>query len=821
MGGYLVIRRHALATAAGVALLAASTMPAFAQDKPAGAPPQPKTGPQADFGDDIIVTAQRRSENVQDVPVTVSVVTQKQLDVQNITTTTDLTRAVPALTATDEGIFQVRGIGTQGFGRSAEQSVSVVLDGVVLGRALTNSMYDLDNVEVLSGPQGTLFGKNANAGVINVVTHAPVLNDYQAIGHLDIGNQDYVHGYVIGNLPIGNNAALRISYHHDQTGRNVYNTLFKEWDRNTDDGVRGRLLWKPTESLTINLSGDYQHLASNGVNGVADFAGVGVYSSAPKGSLLEATLAGCGIVASPRNNRVCANSLRLPGVKLGDTYGRRNFGGSLTIDYTFASDLTFTSITAFRKTTNEEFGIDADVAGEFADTLPANYLDRNLVPYVATTWSEEARIASSASKPLSFVAGVYFDATDTRDEIDQTGTFGIPLGGLEFRRQPTFRIHQRDYAAFGQIDWRITPNLKIFVGGRVTHNDLSDFSINSFANPNGVYLYTGDTGFFSVLPVNSCTLAGGVPYDAVQIPCPAGTSVNEPARLKKTGFSGTAGIQYRFSPNTMIFARYARGYKGPFLNESVTYNAGLARQPLAIDSEFVDSVDLGIKTKVFNRLSLSVSLFDSKINGFQTTVYVPPIPPQIVANFIQGNAKYAITRGVEVSFFGNLSRNLSLSGGLLYNDAHFNKGFLVPCATGQCEALRQLPFAPKWKATISGEYHHSLFAKVDGVAQFDFSYSDKFNYGSSPGNPASPARYLLGLRTGLRTSDGRFGIFVFCRNCLDKRYPIITTFDGFGAYDGSALPAVPGGPAPVGAATVQYLSADSYRVLGLTLDARF
>lgn len=803
-----------------VALLGLAT-PAWAQTTTA--PPAASSAPQSDddLSNDIIVTAQRRAENIQDVPLTVTAVTGKELGIRNILTTTDLVRAVPALTATDQGIFQVRGIGTQGFGRSAEQSVSVVLDGVVLGRALTNSMYDLENVEILSGPQGTLFGKNANAGVINVVTKAPVLGKYEVIGHLDVGNMSYIHGYIIANVPLGENAALRVSYHHDQTGHIVYNTAYGLWDRNRDDGVRARLMWKPTDSLTINLAGDYQQLSSNGVNGAADFAGVGVYAAAPKGSLLEARLAGCGIIASPQNNRVCGNSLRVAGVDIGNAYGRKNFGGSLTIDYTIANDLTFTSITAFRKTIKGEFGIDADLAGDFADTMPQNLLDRNQVPYRATTFSEEARVASSASKPVSFVAGVYFDATKTLDVIDQSGTFGIPLGGLEFRRQPTFSIRQHDYAAFGQVDWRVTPNLKVFFGGRVTHNDLRDFSINSFANPNGRYIYTGDTGFFSVLPVNECTLAGGVPYDAVQKACPAGTSVTRPARLRKTGFSGTAGLQYKVGADTMLFARYSRGYKGPFLNESVTYNAAFTRQPLQVNSEFVDSVDLGIKTTLFDRFSVNASIFNSKINGYQTTIYVPPIAPQIVANFIQGNAKYAITRGAEISFFGNLTPNFSLSGGLLYNEAHFNKGFLVSCATGTCPALPQLPFAPKWKATVAGEYHHALFRKIEGYAQFDFSFSDKYNYGSSPGNPRSPERYLLGLRGGLRTTDGRFGVAAFCRNCLDKRYPILSAFDGFAAYDGSTQPAVAGGPAPTGSSFVQYLTVDSYRIYGLTLDVRF
>ena len=779
----------------------------------------------------IIVTAQRRAEDVQDVPITVSVATQRQLDIQNITTTTDLVRAVPALTASDQGVFQVRGIGTRGFGRSAEQSVSVVMDGVVLGRGLTNALYDVETVEVLSGPQGTLFGKNSNAGLINVTTKAPKLGETEFIGHFNIGNRDYIHGYAIANLPLGDKAAFRISYRHTRTGKVVFNEFYDEWDRNTDDGVRARFRWQPSDRLTIDLSGDYQRLASNGVNGSADFAGVGVQVEAPKGSALEATLAACGIVASPRNNKTCGDSLRVAGVDEGDTYGRENYGGSLAIDWEFADGLTLTSITALRKTRKGEFGIDADLAGEFADTVPANLLDRNLIPYNSKTWSQEARIASSTANPLSFVAGVYYAKTDTLDVIDQSGTFGINLGGLEFRRNPTFIINQRDYAAFGQVDWRITPALKLFVGGRVTHNNLKDFSFNSFdrsVTAGGPYLYTGDTGFFSVLPVNSCTLAGGLPFAelaaAQQVACPAGTSLTEPARVKKTGFSGTAGITYELSPDTMIFARYARGYKGPFLNESVTYTPSLARQPLKVDPEYVDSIDLGIKTRLFNRFAFNLSAFYSKFDGYQTTIYVPPVPPQVVINFIQGNADGTTTKGIEASFYGNLTPHLSLSGGILYNEASYGKDFRVPCTTdpsGVCAPLRQLPFAPRWKATFAGEYKRKISNGIEGFAQFDLDYSDKYNYGSSPGNPTSPSRYLLGLRSGLRFSEGRFGVAAFCRNCLDKRYPITTTFDGFAGFNGARTPAVAGGAAPVGGAFVQFLTIDSYRVWGLTLDASF
>ena len=789
---------------AGIALAAVATSGAWAAQSSASS---------ATSVSEVVVTAEKRLENIQEVPITMTAVKQQQLDRQNIQTTTDLVRAVPSLTTSDEGVFQIRSIGTQGFGRSAEQSVSVVLDGVVLARTLTNALYDLDHVEVLSGPQGTLFGKNATGGVINIVTNAPVLNHWEAIGHIDAGSHDYIHSYVVANIPIGDTAALRLSYHHDATGHIVFNTFYDKWDHNTDDGVRARLLWRPNDRLTLNITGDYQKLASNGVNGVADFAGVQVYSFAPAGSALAATLASCGIVASPNNNRVCANSLYENGVSIGNTYGRWNAGGAIQIDYALPLGLTFTSITAIRQTVNEDFKVHGDIAGEFGDTLPQNILDRNLVPYYDRTISEEARIASPANQPINFVVGFYYSTTYTHDEIDQSGTFGIPLGGLEFRRFYDMWIHQDNYAGFGQVNWQATPKLRFLVGGRVTHDDLSDLSINRFddAFPPGPFIYTGNLGFFSVLPVNSCTVAGGVPYDAVQKPCPAGTSTTDPGRLTKTGLSGKAGVEYQFSPRLMVFATVARGYKGPFLNEAATYIASLPQTPLVVKSEYPLDFELGVKA-TFNRLAVDASLFTDKIEDFQTTIYVPPTSQMALANFIQGNAPHAITRGIELSVFGDLTDDFSINAAAIYNDAHFNKDFLVNCAAGPCPALHQLPFAPRYKATLSGEFHHPISNQLTGFLASDLAFSSKYFYSSSPGFPPSPSRYLLGARAGVRVG-GHWSVAVFCRNCLDKRYPISAAPDGFAASDGGIV----GNQF----STYQFLTIDSYRVVGATLDARF
>ncbi|MGH6986760.1 MAG: TonB-dependent receptor [Caulobacteraceae bacterium] len=768
---------------------------------------------------EIVVTAEKRSENIQTVPVDVTAVSDKELLQRGIETTSQLVLAVPSLTVSSAGVFQIRGLGTQGFGRSAEQSVSVVVDGVSMPRPLANvlgnSVFDLNHVEVLNGPQGTLFGRNADSGVINIVSNAPVLGQYEAIVHADVGTHDFTNIDGIVNIPLGQNAALRLAVHHDTTGHIVYNTVYGLWDHEEDDGLRGRFLWKPRDNLTVNLSADYQDLSSNGVNGGADFAGVSVFTSIPAGTPLATTIAGCGIVPGPNNNKTCASSLYAQGVSTGDVYGGRRGGGAVQIDWNFWGGLTLTSITALRQSVTGDFAVFGDIAGDFGDSLPAsvNVLKRNLVPTYLRQFSEEARIASPAADRINWVAGVYYSDTATVDRIDQSGQLGIPLGPDELRRLNTIWGHATNYAGFGQINFELTPQLTLIAGGRVTHDDLSDFSFNSFpdAVPAGPFIYTANTGAFSVFPVNSCTLAGGNPDVAGS--CPAGTSLAAPAKLSTTGYNWKAGIKYTFSHELMVFATATHGYKGPFVNDQASYP--IAGSQLVVKPESALAFEIGLKSTLWDRLAVDLDIFDQKTDNFQTTIYVPIIPPALAPNFIQGNAPYAITRGVELSVFGNVTRDFSLDADLLYDDAHFGPNFTVNCATGPCLTVSQMPFAPTWKATLRGEYRHKLSDKVQGYVESDLTFSSKFPYVSNPGpGNSSGSRYMLGAHAGFRFDHDRYAISVFCRNCLDERYPA-----SVGPY---LFASEAGGVSPAGVdAVTQYLSIDSYRVVGVTLDAKW
>src|SRR5262249_44453230 len=157
----------------------------------------------------------------------------------------------------------------------------------------------------------------------------------------------------------------------------------------------------------------------------------------------------------------------------------------------------------------------------------------------------------------------------------------------------------------------------------------------------------------------------------------------------------------------MAYATVTRGYKGPFINDQASYP--ITGPQLVVKPEYPTDVELGFKTEVRNNLYVDVSLFYDKTKGFQTTVYTPPSSANAVSSFINGNADYALTYGIDVAMTGNVTSDLSFNADLIYNKANFNKGFQVPCDAvgGTCEAVSQLPYAPKFKATISGEYRHN------------------------------------------------------------------------------------------------------------------
>ena len=328
--------------AVAIAAVLAAGAPAIAVA--ADTTPVADTSPLAE----IVVTAQKREEKLKDVPIAMTVVGAGQLQDQNVTTIADLSRTAPALEMIQSfggpgGGGQIRGIGTQSFTRSAEGAVGIVVDGVSQGNLNINNIFDTSRVEVLRGPQGTLFGLTSSAGVINMVTNAPDPSKFESIWHAEYANkgtagsefgQEMIHGVV--NIPISGNSALRVAGSIDDNKGVQHNSYTGEDDTVHNSAVRARYLWRPTDEFTVNVIGDYQKIIQHGAQGGA----IAAFTYVTADPTLAAQLAACGITAGFANQDRCANH---------NQYAEdSNYGASVQLDWNLGP-ATLTSISAYRR----------------------------------------------------------------------------------------------------------------------------------------------------------------------------------------------------------------------------------------------------------------------------------------------------------------------------------------------------------------------------------------------------------------------------------------------------------------------------------------
>ena len=771
--------------------------PAMAQDEASERIDRESSGDQDAI---IVVTAQKREERLQDVPINVNVVGADQLDRQNVTDTVSLADAVPSLTIAGGSIGgpQIRGIGTSTFARSAETSVSTVLDGVVLDRNRATELYDVERVEVLNGPQGTLFGKNASAGLINIVSRKPDLSRFSVYGKGDVGNRDYRDFEAAINVPFSPTLGIRVAGHYNSYGNTIFNPIVNKADFTETASVRGQIRWEPTPSFTANLLGAYTKIATNGVNGsVGPLRTILPATGNPGGTpdltgtnlaaynLVTGTLAAqCGVAPDPRNNIVCQDGVN-------PTTGGNLFPSSfrmfaLQLDWD-VGPATLTSITAHRRFAYGNSMLPAGTPGNDADSTPFPILSSNLSDGRTSTFSQELRVATPADEPISFVAGLYGSWQDSDQGITQTGTVFFnpsPTAPL-LSRGNTFNITQRNYGIFGQVDFDLTEQLKAFVGGRYTHDYLRDVT-ELIVVP----------GFIALPPSQQ--------FREIDI------------TDKRDNLSWRAGLQFYFTPDVQIYGSVARGYKGSLINDGLT-NSSIGQT--LVEPEKPLAFELGLKASVLdNRLGLNIALFHTEVDNYQTTVFLPP-DASGRSGFATGNASSVRTRGVDLSIFGRPFDGFTVNAGVLYNDSSYADDFRVACSQlfppgqsgcgtdGTTSPVDRLVFAPEWKASVSGQYETNLFGNVDGFVQGDLVYTSSFFYTPTPDpNTIAPSYTKLGGRIGIKSSDGFWTLSVFGRNLLDERIPQYVIPDPLSARNGLG-----------GRSYVQQFDVNSYRIIGVSL----
>lgn len=775
-------------TLASVSLLAIAT-PAVAQEPaPASAtttnqgntPAEGSTdgtaAPAQNAGSDIVVTAQRRKERVVEVPISITVANQAQLERQQVNTVNDLNRIAPSLEIqaapgqNTGGGGSIRGIGTQTFNQGAVGSVGFVVDQVSQGNANLTDLFDVARVEVLKGPQGTLFGLTTSAGVINITTNAPDPNRISArfrtelsgagIAGSKYGNQI---GQMMLNLPLSSNAALRVSGSLNMRqgpDRDVTNHDYDQVDRVS---ARARLLWQPSDRLTFNVIGDY---AAGQTMGSGDFftfvrtSGPGILplpTPFPVPDDITARLASCGVTAREGNRDYCSNDY--------PTAHDYNYGASLQADYD-AGPVTLTSITAYRGSRTNGRGAASNIFR--ADPLILEILG-GPTHTTLDLLTQEFRVTSPSNQFLEYTLGAFFSH---QKSLTDPATFDITLHlfpgvNIPIVRNLGSRNHVTDDSAavFGQATFHVTPKLRLIAGGRYTSARLK------LQGENLGTLFAGGADAYS--------------YDQ---------------RYKKNVISYRAGAQYDIARNTMVYVTASRGFKGG----QIVLPTDPTVAPSVLRAEIPTDYEAGLKSTLFGGWVADLNVFYEKFKDFQAQQCLSNATTGSL-NCISTNINGVKSRGAEISFFGRVTRGLTLNTGFIYSKTTYPNGFLGTDGTNI--GGTQLAYAPKYKFTLSGEYEQPVSSGLKGFLAADAVWKSRIRYeANSVSESTYGAHWMVGGRIGLRSNDDRYSAAIFGRNLFNQHEPILYQ-SGF-PYSGGANVGAIYGPL-------------SFRQVGVSFDAKF
>ncbi|WP_404337944.1 TonB-dependent receptor [Sphingomonas sp. MMS12-HWE2-04] len=734
----------------GAALAVFAALPAAAQEDAAGS--KPASNDAGDPGE-IVVTAQKRSQRLQDVPVAVTVISGDTLAAQAGVNLENAQYLVPTMnfrksgTTLNQSLF-LRGVGTSTFSIAGEPSISTVVDGVVYSRAgeAFSDLIDIDRIEVLPGPQGTLFGKNASAGVINIVTKKPGDQFGGFVeGSYFTGGDEYRARAAV-DIPLGESVKSRFTGFYGNWDGNIRNIAHGGERVNGYDhwGVRGIVVADPSPDLSLTLIGDYR---KSNDDCCAEVIGTPPVSGASAALLPD---------INGRESRTINQDL-ITSTK------ETSWGLSLQADWTLGRH-TVTSITAYRRWDNEEI--------RDGDWLPAAYVGLGQLhdtgPQTGNTFSQELRLTSPTGQFFEYVVGAFYSRAFSerifrRDDIVCTvtpapaATALVPCttpGATVTRPSGTadFGSTFKNYALFGQGTLNFTQTLRGIVGLRYTIDDLNVFHqrVTALAGP-GINPSFG--------PFEDSTSHQNV--------------------------SGKVGLQYDIVPQAMVYATYARGYKGPAYN--VFFNLTASGTNI-IAPETADSYEIGLKNSLFDgKLVLNLAGWYAKYHNYQAN------NPDLVAGVLVTrftNAGDVSTRGAQLDLLFRPVRDLSISSGLAYTDAHVDH-FKVPdngVVTGVIADGTRLGASIPWKGSIAADYRLRTGGAVDFGLGGQVS-TQSAQAGQFDANPVIralteiPAYTLVNLSASLIDAKDRFKVTFQVKNLLDTSFPasIVSSGPG-GAY---------------------------------------
>ena len=713
-----------------------------------------------------MVTARYRAEDAQEVPIAITTLGADQL--QALGGTRNLSQVLGQLPSLNiqgysgrNQTITIRGLGTNAGSTNdgLEQGVGLYIDGVYrprTGTAITDLM-DIESIQLLRGPQGTLFGKNTVAGAVDIRTSEPSFKRF-ASAETSYGNYNYLRAYFALNNPINEHLTFKVSYLRTSRSGLVHNTRYNEdWDDLNNDAVRADVLWKPSDKFKTRLIADYSMQRGN-----TGFQLVG--------RALPTTLSDGTTVAGfyDKAAAVGYNPIKL------DPFARKtdidaneqdrmpSWGVQNRADYRLDSNVTLTSITAYRQWKwlphfdGDQFGADISPIG--------------IVETHQQQFSQELRLSSPGDQLIDYTAGLYFFWQEADDHQYTSygsqaagwlrpGTASEVLDGLVAYSHVIPAT--QSYAAYGQATYNVTDNFHLTGGLRATFEHKTG-SYN--AHPQG-----------DVAPIDS------LPEDTRESATALRASYAPTGEYKKSrdiaNLSWTGIISYDITRDVHTFATYSRGYKSPGIN--------LVAPALGVDvfvkPERVDDFEVGAKTAFFDgRLEINPTLFYIIDDNYQAN-YVGTTPENRTLRYIT-NVGTLVSRGFELDVRLFPLRGLTASGSLTITDATYDSYKNAPAqyldATAKVTSTdlsgRRAAGSSLVAAGAMAEYFFPVAGRaetpIDAYLSANWSYRSSF-YAAVNLDPFSrvPEYHLVGLNLGIR-QQSRWDVSFWVRNLLDTNY---------------------------------------------------
>lgn len=682
--------------------------------------------------EELIVTARKREQNLQDVAVGVSLLSGKALAEAQLRSATELATMIPTLnlqasSGPGTSSFNIRGIGTRTFASGVEPSVSTMLDGVVMARSGMSfiDLVDVQRVEVLRGPQGTLYGKNASGGVVHIITEDPSQELSGTVALTAIEQDEYrLDGTLSG--PINDQLGFRITGNivdDDGWATNAFNG--EDINGRESWTVRGKLLWAINEDLEMLWVSDVSDSECNCT-----------------------ALSLRSIMESP--DQAAFIDQQLPVVAAEDTQDVNNdqetindnsaSGHALTVNWGL-SGYQVTSITAWREWQNESV-VDFDRS-------PINTLEFSFPEMFRSDleqFSQELRLSSDPADWGSFVVGAFYYDHDIQTTSAITTSLGAPFVEPGTRRTNT-EFSSKNYALFGEVTFNIAEDWELSLGGRYTR-DQSKFNEEQRGTHSIVF-----------------------PLEASAV-----------ADLDEDDVSPKVALSWAVSDKAMIYASYVKGYKGPALDFSAIQNEQ------SVDPETSDAFELGIKSEWLDgRMILNIAAFYAEYDNFQAESFIDTNEDDLLpGSFILVNAGEISTQGVEVEIIGQPTDNWAVFGGFAWTDATIEDFSGGPCSAGQifrgeCPndfmdlSGGKVPTTPEWKLNLSTNYtwqpEQVPFNVILGAsvrAQDDVLYGiaqDRYN--------VQDAYTIVDANLAFVGREHKYRVTAFVKNLFDEDYASI------------------------------------------------